>query len=101
MRMMMNIRIPHEPFNSLVRDGEAGAILDEILEDMKPEAIYFTEQGGQRTLVAIVDLPDASSVPGLAEPWFLSFEADCEFHVVMTPEDMQRAGLEELGERWG
>ena len=34
MRMLMNIRIPHEPFNSLVRAGKRGSRSSlRILED--------------------------------------------------------------------
>ena len=44
----------------------------------------------------IVDLPDPSKIPALAEPWFLTFEADVEFRVVMSPDDLKRAGLDEL-----
>ena len=40
-------------------------------------------------------------MPRLAEPWFLKFEADCHFRIVMSPEDLGRAGLEELGRKWG
>jgi hypothetical protein len=28
------------------------------------------------------------------------FNADVEFHVAMTPEELGRAGLENLGEKW-
>jgi hypothetical protein len=31
----------------------------------------------------------------------LLFEADIELHPVMMPEDLKRAGLEELGKKWG
>ena len=48
-----------------------------------------------------LDLPDPSRIPSLAEPWFLSFNADVEFRVVMTPEELGRAGLEGLGKKWG
>ena len=75
-------------------------MLSRILEAIKPEAVYFTEQNGQRGAVLIVDLPDPSKIPALAEPWFLTFEADVEFRVVMSPEDLQRARLDELGKKW-
>jgi hypothetical protein len=39
----------------------------------------------------IIDLIEPSKVPAFAEPWFLTFNADIEFHVVMTPEDLQKA----------
>ncbi|MBN3820718.1 panthothenate synthetase [Paraburkholderia sp. Se-20369] len=100
MRMLLNIRIPHEPFNTLVRDGTIGEVMARILEEIKPEAAYFTEQNGTRGAVVIVDLNDPSQIPALAEPWFLMFNADCEFRVVMLPEDLRKAGLAQLGAKW-
>ena len=101
MRFLLTVSVPHEPFNSLVRDGSAGEKLNAILAELKPEAVYFTELNGSRTMVLVVDLKDASEVPRYAEPFFLTFEADCEFRVVMTPEDLGNAGLEQLGRLWG
>jgi hypothetical protein len=48
MRMRLNVTIPNEPFNSLVRAGKASAVLDRIFAEIKPEAIHFTEQHGMR-----------------------------------------------------
>ena len=101
MRMLMIVECPHEPFNTLVRKGTAGEIMGKILAALKPEASYFTELHGRRTAVLIVDLKDPSQIPTLAEPWFLNFHADCRIHPVMTPDDLQRAGLPELGKKWG
>ncbi len=100
MRMLLNVRFPHEQFNKAVRDGSAGEKLRRILEDIKPEAVYFTEQNGLRGAVLIIDMADPSMVPSFAEPWFLVFNADVEFHVVMAPEDLRKSGLEELGKKW-
>jgi hypothetical protein len=87
------------PASSIQRGGErwhtAGSKLSRILEAIKPEAVYFTEQNGQRGAVLIVD-----KIPALAEPWFLTFQADVEFRVVMSPDDLKRAGLGELGKQW-
>jgi hypothetical protein len=93
--------MPHEPFNSLVRARKAGKIMNKILKEIKPEAVYFTEQNGMRTAVIIIDVAEPSSVPSFAEPFFLNFNADCEFRIVMSPEDLSKAGLEELGKKWG
>ncbi len=100
MRILMNIRIPHEPFNTAVRQGTAGATLQRIVEEAKPEAVYFTEQNGTRGAVMVVELSDASAIPALAEPWFLNFNADCEFRIAMIPADLERAGLDKLAEKW-
>ncbi len=100
MRILLNIKIPHESFNQTVKDGTVGQKVRRILEDTKPEAVYFTEQNGQRGAILIIDLADPSQVPAFAEPWFLTFKADVKFQVVMTPEDLQKAGLEEIGKKW-
>ena len=100
MRMLLNIRIPHEPFNTFVRDGTIAEVMAKILDDAKLEAAYFTEQNGGRGAILIIDLEEPSQIPAFAEPWFLTLNADCEFRVVMAPEDLQKAGLEALGAKW-
>ena len=76
MRMLMIVTMPHHKFNAAVKDGSAGAKLGKILEAIKPESVHFTELCGKRTAFIVVDLPDASKIPALAEPWFLTFQAD-------------------------
>jgi hypothetical protein len=100
MRMLLQVKFPHDAFNQAVRDGSVGQKMRRILEAIKPEAVYFTDQHGQRGAILIVDVVDSAQVPAIAEPWFLTFNADVEFHVAMTPEDLQKAGLEELGKNW-
>jgi hypothetical protein len=100
MRMLVHVKFPHESFNAAVQNGTVGKTMQRIIDEIKPEAVYFTEYGGRRSAVMIVDLPDPSAVPKISEPWFLSFNADVEFHVVMSPEDLGRAGLDALGKKW-
>jgi hypothetical protein len=100
MRMLLNVNFPHEEFNRAVRDGTVGQKVRRILEDTKPEAVYFTEQDGQRGAILVINLGDPSQIPAFAEPWFLTFNADVKFQVAMTPEDLQKAGLEELGKKY-
>ena len=47
-----------------------------------------------------VDLPDASKIPALVEPWILTFHADIELRPAMTPDDLKQARLDELGKKW-
>ena len=100
MRGLIHVKLPPEPFNSAVRKGTAGETIQKILAETKPEAVYFTEYGGKRGAIIIVNITDASKVPALAEPWFLSFNADVEFHIVMTPDELGRSGLDEIGKKW-
>jgi hypothetical protein len=101
MRMLMIVSLPHHTFNAAVKAGVAAAKIGKIMEAIKPESALFTELNGRRTGLLVVDLPDVTKIPALAEPWFLTFEADVQFHPVMTPEDLQRAGLDALGKIWG
>ncbi len=101
MKTLLKVTLAHEEFNAAVRDGSAGKKMQRILAAQKPEAAYWTEFGGKRTGLLIVDLPEAGGIPALAEPWFLTFKADVEFHPVMTTEDLARAGLDTLGQKWG
>ena len=100
MKMLLTVAMPHEPFNSLVRNGKAGEILGRILETIKPETAYFTEQDGRRGGIFVVDVQNPWDVPALAEPFFLNFQADCKFRILMSPQDLQKAGLEEIGKKW-
>lgn len=100
MKMLLTVEFPHEPFNSLVRSGKVGEIIGRILEAIKPEAVFFTEQEGMRCGVFVINVENPSEVPAFAEPFFLNFQANCKFRIVMSPEDLQKAGLEALGKRW-
>jgi hypothetical protein len=63
---------------------------------VKPRSRSETARGA----ILIVDVPNPSKIPALCEPWFLMFNADVEFHIVMTPQDLERAGLDALGKKW-
>ena len=101
MRMLVDIQLPVEPFNILVKEGTAGKIMQDILGDLKPEAVYFTSRDGKRGATIVVDVADASKIPSIAEPFFLHFNASVSLHPCMTPEDLAKAGLEELGKKYG
>ena len=100
MRMLLQVNFPHQPFNAAVKDGSAGNKIGRILQDAKPEAVYFTEIDGQRCAMLIVNVDDPSQIPFYAEPWFLTFQADVKFRPVMTPDDLGRANLDALGKKW-
>ncbi|HLY20577.1 MAG TPA: hypothetical protein VKR61_25290 [Bryobacteraceae bacterium] len=74
--------------------------MQKILEAIKPEAAYFSEHNGRRGGTLVVNVNSPSDVPALAEPWFLTFNAEVQFRIAMTPEDLARAGLEALGKKW-
>jgi hypothetical protein len=99
--MLLEVQMPHEPFNTLLREGTAGKTLAEILDGLRPEAVYFSERDGKRGAVIVLNVEQPSRIPSIAEPFFLNFNADCRFRIAMSPEDLRNAGLEELARRWG
>ena len=70
MKMLLMVECPNEPFNSLVKAGKVGEVIERILESIKPEAAYFTEQDGRRGGIFLVDVQDSSDIPAFAEPFF-------------------------------
>src|SRR5258707_1119926 len=98
--MLMKVTFPVETFNAAVRDGSAAAKMGRILEEIKPEAAYFTDDDGKRSGLLIVDVPHPSKIPSLAEPWMLLFNASIELKVAMTPEDLKASGLDQIGARY-
>jgi len=92
MRFLLKVNIPVESGNAAAKAGKLGATIQSILADLKPEAVYFTADNGQRAGFIFLDMQDASQIPAIAEPWFLAFNASVEIHPVMIPDDLTRAG---------
>jgi hypothetical protein len=100
MRMLLHVEFPLEPFNTLVRNGTAAAKIQKILEAIKPEAAYFSEFDGRRGGTLVVNVNNASEVPALAEPFFLTFNAETRFRIAMTPEDLGKSDIDSIGRAW-
>ena len=92
MRFLIKVSIPVEAGNAAAKAGKLGATIQSILADLKPEAVYFTDDNGQRTGFLFIEMQDASQIPAVAEPWFLAFNASVEIHPVMVPDDLAKAG---------
>jgi len=92
MRFMITASWPVAAGNAAARAGTMGETIQAILEDIKPEAVYFAAVDGQRTTIMIIDLASASDLPRVAEPWFLAFDASIDATPLMTPEDLEAAG---------
>jgi hypothetical protein len=92
MRVMLKANWDIEAGNAAARDGSLGTKVQSILEQLKPEAAYFLGDNGSRTALLFLNLDDSSQIPGVAEPWFLAFNAKVELSPVMNPEDLARAG---------
>lgn len=92
MRVLLKVSMATNAANEKARRGELGSTIQSILEEMKPEAVYFGADKGRRTAFIVVEMKEASQIPAICEPWFLAFDAEVEGQVVMVPEDLMAAG---------
>jgi hypothetical protein len=92
MRFLVKVNIPVEAGNAAAKAGKLGTTIQSILADLKPEAVYFTADNGQRTAFIFLEMENASQIPAIAEPWFLAFNATIEINPVMVPDDLAKAG---------
>jgi hypothetical protein len=93
MRTMMKVSIPVESGNKGVREGLLPKTVTEFVDRVKPESAYFAAEAGKRTAYFVFDLKDPSSIPSIAEPFFMNLNASIELTPVMNTEDM-KSGIE-------
>ncbi len=77
--------------------------MQSIMEEIKPEAAYFTDVDGARGGILIINMDDASQPPGMVEPLFHALGATPKLQLVMIPEDLQKAtpALEQAAQKYG
>jgi hypothetical protein len=100
MRMMMRVAVPIENANKAVQDGSMGKILQEQLEKLRPEAVYFYAADDVRTALLFIDVKEASDMPVIADPFFQKVSARITFTPVMNVQDFQ-AGMAKLAKAAG
>lgn len=90
MRMMLKVSIPTEAGNKAIKDGTLARAIERAMTDLKPEAAYFTAEGGQRTAFVFFDMAQVSDIPMIAERFFFGFNAAVEIIPAMTAEDLKK-----------
>jgi hypothetical protein len=93
--MLLTARLDTETANQAVSDGTLPKIIDGIVEQLKPEAAYFTSTEGDRTCFLVLDMKDASQMPTICEPFFHA-GAKVSLRPAMNVEDLH-TGLSSLG----
>jgi len=103
MRFMITCRIPMDRGNELAKNGTLGETIKTIMEELQPEAAYFSDIEGARGGYIVVEMEDASQIPAMAEPLFLGLGATIQVHPVMTPEDLAKGtpAIEQAAQKYG
>ena len=103
MKFIMKVSMPNEGSNDRLKDPQFGSKMNEILAEIKAEAVYFTAICGQRGAYIVINMNDTSEIPAFAEPFFLWLNADVTFLPVMMPEDLAKAGpaIANVVKKWG
>jgi hypothetical protein len=93
MRMLLRVKVPVEAGNRAIKDGTLARVLRQVAERVQPEASYALAENGQRAAYMFFDMKDPSMIPEIAEPIFMSLNAELELIPVMNMEELQK-GLE-------
>jgi hypothetical protein len=103
MRMMIKFALPVADSNTAIRNGKLQKVFQQLAEDLKPEAAYFTPLGGERAGFFVVDMQESSQVAAIAERFFFGLNAKIEMTPVMNAEDLQKAltGVPATIQRYG
>jgi hypothetical protein len=75
MRFMLTLRVPPEQGNAAMKDGSFMSAFQSVMEELEPEAAYFSEIEGARGGYIVVNIDDASQLPAICEPLFLGLNA--------------------------
>jgi hypothetical protein len=101
---MITFSINPEKGDQLIKEGRIGETMGSILEELQPEAAYFTDVEGTRGGFLVVDMEDASQMPAMTEPLLLGVGATVHMQPVMTPADLRGAAgeaLDQMAQRYG
>ncbi|MCH0538646.1 hypothetical protein I3F58_03535 [Streptomyces sp. MUM 203J] len=90
MRMMLRATMDTGTANDMIKAGQVQGEMKKVLDQMKPEAVYFTADRGKRACTIVFDMDDSSRIPVVCEPLFQSFGAEITVQPCMNLEDLQR-----------
>ena len=90
MRLMLKFTIPVERGNEAIKDGSLAKAFDALLEQVQPEAAYFTLEQGKRGGIIVFNEDDQSQLPKINEPFFAALDATIEIQPVLTIDDLRK-----------
>jgi hypothetical protein len=95
MRMMLKAVLDTEAGNEALRNGSLTKTVEQMMNQLKPEAAYFAASEGQRSCFLVFDMADPSQIPAIVEPLYAGAKATVTLSPCMNLEDLQK-GLSQL-----
>ena len=95
MRMMLKAVVDTAAGNAVIADGSISQVIGRLVEELHPEAAYFTSEDGRRACFMVFDMTDAAALPSISEPLFQAGNARVTVTPCMDLEDLQK-GLARL-----
>ena len=96
MRMMLEAVVDTEAGNEALRNGSMVKAIEQMVQELPPEAAYFTaSDDGQRSCLLVFDMADSSQIPVISEPLFHGARARVTLTPCMDLDDLQ-AGLSQV-----
>src|SRR4028119_740090 len=91
MRFLIRGRVPTDKTNTLIQEGRFPQTFQSIMEDLQPEAAYFTDMDGARGFYFVVNAEEPSEMAAKTESLLQGLGAEIQIQFVWTPEDVQEA----------
>ncbi len=92
MRLMLKFTIPVEKGNEAAANGEIQPAIEQLLEQVQPEAAYFMVEDGKRAGIVVFDESDPAQMTKINEPLFAKLNAAITTVPVLNIDEL-RAGL--------
>jgi hypothetical protein len=90
MKFLLRLHMPTEYGNKLLQDPNFPKKLEGVINQIKPEAVYFTPVEGERGIYMIVNLPSADMIATISEPLWMMFNCKLDLEPLMELKDLQQ-----------
>ena len=90
MKFLVRLHMPTEHGNRMLQDPNFQNKLEDMLNQIKPEAVYFTPVEGERGIYMIVNLASADMLARTFEPLWQALNCKLDLTPVMELSDLKK-----------
>ena len=90
MKFLLRLHMPTEHGNKLLQDPNFLKKMEGLLNQIKPEAVYFAPIEGERGIYMVVNIPSADMIAGISEPLWMTLNCKLDLTPLMELSDLQK-----------